>query len=54
MAYFLINTARVDVDDVTVHTQTGQYQGSGSVILLCPKIGLAPQKHDVISMSRQQ
>ena len=28
--------------------------GSGSVILLRPKIGLAPQKHDVISMPRQQ
>ena len=29
--------------------------GSGSVILLHPKIGLAPQKHDVrISMPRQQ
>ena len=28
--------------------------GSGSVILLRPKIGLAPQKHDVISMQRQQ
>ena len=31
----------------------GKY-GSGSVILLRPKIGLAPQKHDVISMPRQQ
>ena len=28
--------------------------GSGSVILLRPKIGLAPQKHDVISMPIQQ
>ena len=28
--------------------------GSGSVILLRPKIGLASQKHDVISMPRQQ
>ena len=28
--------------------------GSGSVILLRPKIGLAPKKHDVISMPRQQ
>ena len=29
-------------------------KGSGSVILLRPKIRLAPQKHDVISMPRQQ
>ena len=29
-------------------------KGSGSVIVLRPKIGLAPQKHDVISMPRQQ
>ena len=30
------------------------WKGFGSVILLRPKIGLAPQKHDVISMPRQQ
>ena len=30
------------------------WKGSGSVILLRPRIGLAPQKHDVISMPRQQ
>ena len=29
-------------------------KGSSSVILLRPKIGLAPQKHDIISMPRQQ
>ena len=36
------------------YTCSSTFFGSGSVILLRPKIDLAPQKHDVISMPRQQ
>ena len=42
------------MSNVARNVKCRHYFGSGSVILLRPKIGLAPQKHDVISMPRQQ